>query len=76
MSEPLAKRAVSDMTASTRADLGTVLRRPGPFCSETGALPMGEFDASTAGGKLKNAKVLVVGAGGLGCELLKDLSMR
>lgn len=44
------------------------------FASEHGALPMGEHDPSTAVGKLRVAKVLIVGAGGLGCELLKDLA--
>jgi ubiquitin-activating enzyme E1 C len=66
-----------------RGSLLTLLSRPSPFANESGALPMGEFEAiSNTDGKtmaqvelLANAKVLVVGAGGLGCELLKDLAM-
>lgn len=55
--------------------MSALLRRGGPFTSEVGALPIGEFDSATAGSRLVNAKVLVVGAGGLGCEILKDLAM-
>lgn len=62
-----------------RGSLSTLLNRKSPFSNETGSLPIGEFDTSAgqggAGSLLRNAKILVVGAGGLGCEILKDLAM-
>ncbi len=60
---------------SRRGTLATIVSTPGPFTNETGKLPMGEFDASTAPSRLASSRVLVVGAGGLGCEILKDLAM-
>jgi len=56
-----------------RGNLSLLLSRATPFPNETGALAIGEF-TPTASCSM-NHKVLVLGAGGLGCEILKNLAM-
>ena len=62
-----------------RGSLSTLFKRKSSFANETGSLPIGELDVGAGPGGamslVKNAKILVVGAGGLGCEILKDLAM-
>lgn len=48
--------------------LNKVLSRVGPFVQA-------DFDPATGLQTLKDMKILVIGAGGLGCELLKGLAM-
>ncbi|KAH0946195.1 hypothetical protein HN011_008348 [Eciton burchellii] len=57
-----------DQTHRRWSNLQKVLERSGPFCR-----PDFEPSPETLQFLLENCKVLVVGAGGLGCELLKNL---
>lgn len=74
-----------DTKVYPRGSLLTLLSRPSPFGNETGPLACGEFEVIPSPGSattadvpespLSSAKVLVVGAGGLGCEILKNLAL-
>ncbi|KAF8469014.1 putative NEDD8 activating enzyme [Kalaharituber pfeilii] len=57
------------ITSSSRwMYLNKVLSRPGPFVDET-------FSPSNVEEALGRLKILVIGAGGLGCEILKNLAL-
>ncbi|XP_066599486.1 NEDD8-activating enzyme E1 catalytic subunit [Prorops nasuta] len=60
----------SDHTHRRWSHLRKVLERSGPFCR-----PDFEPSPDTLQFLLENCKILVIGAGGLGCELLKDLAL-
>ena len=58
------------------SNLNTIYNRESPFGNETGSLPNGEYEPGLQVlENLRQAKVLVIGAGGLGCEILKDLAL-
>ena len=69
---------------SRSADIDKLLRRPTAFPGESGKckhpLQCGKngvkfVPGDQASNNVRDAKVLVVGAGGLGCELLKNLAL-
>ena len=71
-----------DPRQSFTADVEKLLRRPTAFPAEQGMLchPIQQTGARFSPGteamrKIADCRVLVVGAGGLGCELLKDVAL-
>lgn len=58
-----------DLNDSKQHDLNRLLTRKSHFSSEF------EPDSALLSMLSGDAKVLVIGAGGLGCEILKDLAM-
>ena len=60
----------SDHTNRRLSHLRKVLERSGPFCRQ-------DFEPSpdTLPFLMECCKILVIGAGGLGCELLKNLAL-
>lgn len=60
----------TDHTSRRWSHLRKVLERSGPFCR-----PDFEPSVDTLPFLMESCKVLVVGAGGLGCELLKNLAL-
>lgn len=74
-SPPMPPRSVR--AGARHWDLLRLLGGRTAFPSESSAVPLGEFDASAADETLaflqSDCRVLIIGAGGLGCELLKDV---
>jgi len=60
----------TDILPQRHANVRKLLERSGPFCHP-------EFEASEENFDFvsKTCKLLVIGAGGLGCELLKNLAL-
>ncbi|TYZ61726.1 hypothetical protein PybrP1_012399 [[Pythium] brassicae (nom. inval.)] len=73
----LAAPMVSARADRRHWDLLQLLQRPTAFPSESSAVALGEFDATAASDTLAflqdECQVLIIGAGGLGCELLKNV---
>lgn len=65
------------MTVSKFKKLNRLFSRPSSFGNETGSLPNGIFEPSPEllASIQKDKKILIVGAGGLGCEIIKNFAL-